>query len=259
MQNNQFSLHANPGCTLANSSYTGTEVFANCDFTFNVCASPRIQGSAELTKSADDGQPGLRNPGEGVEQVARRRVCAERRRRVRDVLDDGRHPAVVLRGTPRSRLCLLPARLTTTQRNNIPSDLAGEGPDPTRWGTPSASYPASGCDPAKFFNPQSMIINIDVCGAWAGNGAVYTSTGCTGQCTDMVGTASNYDNAYWEIAYVKTFNAAGNATVSASGSATGTSHSAGATGTGASGGSNGAAAQAWSGAAFFAAALAFLA
>lgn len=48
-----------------------------------------------------------------------------------------------------------------------------------------------------------MVINIDICGAWAGT--AYTITGCTGKCTDMVGIASNYDNAYWEINYVKTF------------------------------------------------------
>ena len=50
-------------------------------------------------------------------------------------------------------------------------------------------------------------------------------------CTDLLANASNYDNAYWEINYVKTFTATGavaNASSSASGtaaSATGTSGS----------------------------------
>jgi hypothetical protein len=79
-----------------------------------------------------------------------------------------------------------------------------------------------------------MILNIDICGAYAGNGAVYNSTGCSGVCTDMVKTGSNYDDAYWEINYVKTFNAAGNSSAAGS-SSTSSSHAAGATGSTSSG------------------------
>jgi hypothetical protein len=68
-----------------------------------------------------------------------------------------------------------------------------------------------------------MIINIDICGAWAGNADVYPTTGCSGKCTDMVANASNYNNAYWEINYVKTFTAQGNASATAGPSGGGSS------------------------------------
>jgi hypothetical protein len=109
-----------------------------------------------------------------------------------------------------------------------------------------------------------MIINIDICGAYAGNPQVYASTGCTGQCTDMVKTASNYDNAYWEISYVKTFTAAGNSSAGAGPSGSSSSHAPGATGSGSgsdpgkSGAGKGAIVS-WAGAALLAGAAALLA
>jgi hypothetical protein len=70
-----------------------------------------------------------------------------------------------------------------------------------------------------------MIININICGAWAANADVYPTTGCQGKCTDKVGTASNYNDAYWEITYVKTFTAQGNTTATSSNSASTTGSS----------------------------------
>jgi hypothetical protein len=39
MQNNQFSLHAKEGCTLApntSTPYTGTQIYTDCNYVFNV-------------------------------------------------------------------------------------------------------------------------------------------------------------------------------------------------------------------------------
>jgi hypothetical protein len=188
--------------------------------------------------AAGDGQPRVRHPGDGDAELARRGLCAERRRRVRDVLVHERHPDVVLR-----RAWALPSSRHTslahacTQRNGIPQDLNNNAPDPTGWPRPSAYFPANGCDPRAFFNPQRMILNTNLCGAWAGNAQVYNSTGCSGSCVDMIGKASNFDNAYWEISYLKTFTAAGNA----SATATGTGAGAGAATTGGATGTGGAA------------------
>jgi hypothetical protein len=43
MQNNQFSLHAKEGCTLApntSTPYTGTEIYTDCNYVFNVPLPP---------------------------------------------------------------------------------------------------------------------------------------------------------------------------------------------------------------------------
>jgi hypothetical protein len=116
------------------------------------------------------------------------------------------------------------------QRDIIPQDLNAGAPDPSTWPRPSAYFPANGCDPRTFFSPQRMIINIDVCGAWPV--PVFNTTGCSGSCTALVGTASNYNNAYWEIAYVKTFTAQGNVSTTASGGASGSGSATASAGTG---------------------------
>lgn len=110
-------------------------------------------------------------------------------------------------------------------RDQVPKDLssAGATPDPTSWGAPAASWPASGCDPSKFFAPQQLIINIAICGSYAGNAAVFPQT-CTGVCTDLVGDPRNYDNAYFELKSVRTYTS-GSASSSGSANTTGTSTS----------------------------------
>ena len=42
------------------------------------------------------------------------------------------------------------------ERSSIPSDLENESPDPESWTTPTAYWPASDCDPSKFFGPQTL-------------------------------------------------------------------------------------------------------
>ncbi|KAF8155738.1 concanavalin A-like lectin/glucanase domain-containing protein [Crassisporium funariophilum] len=80
------------------------------------------------------------------------------------------------------------------------------------WGPPAASYPAiSTCDISAFFSAQSLILDITLCGAWAGLPSQYTpqcgARGTTGKCYDdnVVGTGDNYDNAYFEIKYVRAY------------------------------------------------------
>jgi hypothetical protein len=86
----------------------------------------------------------------------------------------------------------------------------------------------------------------DVCGAFAGNAQVYSSSGCSGQCQSVVGTASNYNDAYWEIKSIKTFNVDGSTSASASPTATGT----GANGSPSAQGGKSAAGRSWSLSAF---------
>ncbi|KAF3768581.1 family 16 glycoside hydrolase [Cryphonectria parasitica EP155] len=84
-------------------------------------------------------------------------------------------------------------------RGSIPSDIDAGSPDPSTWGTATADFPDTGCDIDTHFQNQSIIINIDFCGSWAG-GDDYTSAGCPSNCTDFVANnPSNFTDAYWEF------------------------------------------------------------
>ena len=76
-------------------------------------------------------------------------------------------------------------------RNNIPSDITANAPIPASWGTPSAFWPASTCNPFQFFQDHSAIFDTTLCGDWAGS--VWTSSGMPGQeqsCAAQTGVAT---------------------------------------------------------------------
>ncbi|KAK0443985.1 concanavalin A-like lectin/glucanase domain-containing protein [Desarmillaria tabescens] len=106
-------------------------------------------------------------------------------------------------------------------RQNIPKSITSatstSNMDTTDWGTPSASYPSSGCDLQKLFKPQKLILDITLCGTWAGIPSIF-NTQCSGQCVQdyIMGPGSpKYDNAWFKISYIRTYSAAaGNATSS---------------------------------------------
>ncbi|KAI0666251.1 concanavalin A-like lectin/glucanase domain-containing protein [Trametes maxima] len=93
-------------------------------------------------------------------------------------------------------------------RSSIPSDVSSGAPQPTGWGTPMAHWPSSNCDPSKFFSDHSAIFDTTLCGDWAGNvwnDGCAASTGVS-TCTDFVKNhGSAFNDAYWEVGYVKIF------------------------------------------------------
>jgi hypothetical protein len=95
-------------------------------------------------------------------------------------------------------------------RPDVPSSLANNTIDTSTFGTPSASWPASGCNTPQFFQEQEIVIDITLCGYWAGQSSVIQET-CpalegTNTCySTYVLSPDNYDNAYFEIASVKMF------------------------------------------------------
>jgi len=93
-------------------------------------------------------------------------------------------------------------------RASIPTELTNSSStiDPSSWGTPTASYPSSSCNPSTYFAAQSIILDITLCGDWAGKAADYSTT-CSGVCytSNVVGSGSNYNMAYFEIKSVKVF------------------------------------------------------
>ncbi|TBU31022.1 concanavalin A-like lectin/glucanase domain-containing protein [Dichomitus squalens] len=99
-------------------------------------------------------------------------------------------------------------------RASVPSSVSGakKSIDTSSWGTPSAAYPSSSCNITEFFTPQQLVIDITLCGDWAGGASVYESTcGGDGSATacyinNVINNGSNYADAYFSINYVKVFS-----------------------------------------------------
>ncbi|GAA5907268.1 hypothetical protein JCM8208_006736 [Rhodotorula glutinis] len=91
-------------------------------------------------------------------------------------------------------------------RPDVPQNIADGAPDRKTWGKPSASWPSSGCAIDEYFKDQDLIFDTTLCGDWAG--AVWPeqclSLGAT--CSDAVKDPQNFDNAYWEVAYVRVYS-----------------------------------------------------
>ncbi|KIJ40103.1 glycoside hydrolase family 16 protein [Sphaerobolus stellatus SS14] len=132
---------------------------------------------------------------------------------------------------------------STLQKNTQPKTL-----DPSTFGTPVASFPNTTCNIGQFFGPQTLSLDITLCGDAAGNAAVYAET-CANEppnsmnlpplapgqspCypNNVVGPGSpRYDEAFFEIPFMRAYTLA--AVSTSTGAAT---NSAGATGTSGSG------------------------
>ncbi|KAF8975443.1 hypothetical protein BDQ17DRAFT_1184773, partial [Cyathus striatus] len=99
--------------------------------------------------------------------------------------------------------------------DNYPFPSNSSQIDTTILGVPTATWPASTCGPDGFtntFQPQSIIINISLCGN-LGN-ALYNETCGFGNCfTDcVVRNGSNFAEAYYEIGSVRVFHTISGAT-----------------------------------------------
>ncbi|KII94428.1 glycoside hydrolase family 16 protein [Plicaturopsis crispa FD-325 SS-3] len=104
-------------------------------------------------------------------------------------------------------------------RASIPADITAGAPVPSGWGTPMGHWPAGSCDPFKFFSDISAIFDTTLCGDWAGS--AWGGTGIPGQeqsCAQRTGfstceafvqaSGASFSEAYWEVDYVKIFQAA---------------------------------------------------
>ncbi|KAI0791069.1 concanavalin A-like lectin/glucanase domain-containing protein [Abortiporus biennis] len=122
-------------------------------------------------------------------------------------------------------------------RSNVPASIttATDSIDLSSWGTPSAAYPASSCTIGDFFGPQQLVIDITLCGDWAGVPSIYQPTcggdGSANGCyvNSVINAGSpHYDNAYFEINYVKAFGVNSSVAIRPAGTSPATSGSAGA-------------------------------
>ncbi|OCH92531.1 hypothetical protein OBBRIDRAFT_791129 [Obba rivulosa] len=102
-------------------------------------------------------------------------------------------------------------------RSSVPSTVnsSATAVDPSTWGPPTAAYPSSTCNITNFFTEQQLVLDITLCGDWAGEPSVYQETcpasapanasSCYLENVINNGTSA-YANAYFEISYIKAFN-----------------------------------------------------
>lgn len=62
-------------------------------------------------------------------------------------------------------------------RASVPADITSGSPDPSGWGEATADFPNTDCDIDSHFANQTIVINISLCGTWAG-GDAYTESTC---------------------------------------------------------------------------------
>ncbi|KAE9388683.1 hypothetical protein BT96DRAFT_1073032 [Gymnopus androsaceus JB14] len=181
LASNQYALHTTPGCFLAsNTVQTGI-------ITENDCSTG--QGCVVQETKPNSFGSGFAEAGGGV---------------VATQLDVS---GIFMWFWPRSNI---PASISnaTTSSNMDLSD----------WGTPTAAYVSSACNISEYFQPQNLVIDITLCGVWAGVPSIYNSTGCSGQCiNNVIGTGNPiYNEAYWDISYIRTYIASADANATTS-------------------------------------------
>ena len=101
-------------------------------------------------------------------------------------------------------------------RASLPGDVSaaiGTGasdnshPDPSKWPEPLADFPNTKCNIGDHFRNQSIIVNIDLCGQWAGR--VYnTENNCPGDCKQFVAqNPTAFNDAFWQLGRFKVYQA----------------------------------------------------
>ncbi|KAK2019426.1 endo-beta-glucanase [Colletotrichum eremochloae] len=166
---NQMTLHTTSGCSMdVKRKQTGKMLHADCKNSTNGNAGCGVEGPASTYGTA------FNNGGGGYMAMEWR--------------DEG-------------------IRVWQFPRGSVPPDVTGEAPDPSGWGEALADFPNTSCDVGSHFRNQSLIINIDVCGALVE--AKYADSGCGGaSCSEF--QANNPDafkTAYWEFGAFKFYTA----------------------------------------------------
>ncbi|KIY49974.1 glycoside hydrolase family 16 protein [Fistulina hepatica ATCC 64428] len=91
-------------------------------------------------------------------------------------------------------------------RDDIPCDITNKSPQPSTWGTPSAFWSSDDCSIADHFYDHSLTFDTTLwscSGDWAGS--AYSSSGCSGTCSEAVQDPANYKYAKWELNYVAVY------------------------------------------------------
>ncbi|ROW09536.1 hypothetical protein VMCG_02639 [Cytospora schulzeri] len=97
-------------------------------------------------------------------------------------------------------------------RGSIPQDIVDKAPDPSTWGAPQALFGGGtgtlSCDVETSFSNMNIVINLDLCGSYAGNlwGVNNQCDDYAATCEDWVGNnPSQLTNVFWEINYIDVY------------------------------------------------------
>ncbi|RXW14480.1 hypothetical protein EST38_g11373 [Candolleomyces aberdarensis] len=75
---------------------------------------------------------------------------------------------------------------------------------PDTWGTPTAFFPDTNCNMDQHFAAHNIIINLTLCGDWAGS--VFGQSGCPGNCVDLVNNnPAAFKEAYFDFAAMRVY------------------------------------------------------
>ena len=108
------------------------------------------------------------------------------------------------------------------KRGAIPDDIVSGKPNPLGWSKPEVVFPFGSACKADFFAAQNIIVNIELCGDWAGGSWASVPARGTGptcqkltmpspskpdwSCTDYIRSSSScLSDAYWIINSIKIF------------------------------------------------------
>jgi len=171
VSNAEISLHTEPGCSIVNSTMTSTTINStDCSYLANS------------------------NSGCGIA--------------VPDPKSYGAGFAAAGGGVFVTEFAATAISVWFFSRSEVPSSLQGNASsiDTAAFGVPVANFSSAGCDIEKYFRPQNLIFEITLCGDYAGDAKTFAQT-CSGVCYDdyVLGSGSNYDNAYFEVQSVRVF------------------------------------------------------
>jgi len=90
----------------------------------------------------------------------------------------------------------------TVPRDVVDADV--EAVDTSAWGMPQALFPNTSCDFARHFGEHNIVINLTLCGDWAGT--TYGNTQCPGTCVDLVNSSPEaFEQAYFKFSSVRVY------------------------------------------------------
>ncbi|KZT27803.1 glycoside hydrolase family 16 protein [Neolentinus lepideus HHB14362 ss-1] len=167
----QITLHTSSGCTMPSSrSMTGTSLGTDCS-----TADTNNAGCGVQSTDGSSYGPTFNNDGGGWYAMERTST-------------------------------FIKVWFWSRNSGSVPSDVenGASSVNTDNWGTPTAYFPDTDCDFSSHFGPHNIIINLTFCGDWAG--AVYSSDGCPGTCTDYVDdNPSAFANAYFDFASIRIY------------------------------------------------------